>query len=220
MTPTTNILARTFRIKTAKGTGTAFTVDVDGKRYLVSAQRVVGIAPSESIAIETSTGWEDIKVETVGQPVHDIDIAVLSPNVPLHDHSYPIDIEREGRVSFGQDVFMCGFPLGISSPTHYPDFPYPRPWTKKSILSNSDQFNWFLDGTVNPGMSGGPVFVMDSAVPTILGVVAAHRLERAVVCQADNSEPPEVYTNAGIGQATRFDSVLSRIESDPRGLPL
>ena len=220
MVPTTNILARTFRIKTAEGRGTAFTVDVDGKRYLVTAEHVVGTAPLESIEIETNTGWDEIKVETVGQPVRDIDIAVLSPKVPIHDHSYPIDIERKGRVALGQDTFMCGFALGMSTPSNYTDFPYPKPSVKKSVLSHSDQFHWFLDGTVNPGMSGGPVFVMDSAIPTILGVVSGHKLERAKVSKAVVTEPLEVYVNAGICQATRFDSVLSRIASDPRGLPL
>ena len=220
MVPTTNILARTFHVGTPDGTGTAFTVDVDGKRYLVTAQHVVGTAPLESIAIEMDSGWQDLEVETVGQPAFGIDVAVLSPKERLHDHSYPIDIERRGRVSLGQDVFMCGFPLGIPTSPHYPDFPFPRPWVKKSILSNYERLNWFLDGTVNVGMSGGPVFVMESDIPTVLGVVAAHRLERAVVSQADNTEPPEVYVNAGICQATRFDSVLSRIASDPRGLPL
>ena len=36
------ILRQTFQVRTGAGTGTAFTVEVDGRQYIVTAQHVVG----------------------------------------------------------------------------------------------------------------------------------------------------------------------------------
>src|SRR5688572_29122895 len=36
--PTSNVLFRVFRLKTDTGTGSAFTIEVDGKQYLITAR--------------------------------------------------------------------------------------------------------------------------------------------------------------------------------------
>jgi heme/copper-type cytochrome/quinol oxidase subunit 2 len=38
--PTSNVLYRVLRIKTATSTGSAFTIEVDGKQYLITARHL------------------------------------------------------------------------------------------------------------------------------------------------------------------------------------
>lgn len=211
MFPTTNILARTFHIRTSERQGTAFTVDVNRKRYLVTAQHVVGTKPLESVEIRTNSGWRALRVESVSPPVQGIDVSVLAPKERLHCHGYPIELGSDQKVSLGQDVYYCGFALGLSTPTNFTDFAYPMPLVRKGMVSSFDLHHSFIDGTVNRGMSGGPVFTMKGNTPEVIGVVAHFFIEPATVTPAAASD---FLLNAGlrdfIGQGRSPEATRSR----------
>ena len=244
MLPNLNILTRTFRIRTANGTGTAFTIDFVRKRYLVTAQHVVGTGQLKSVAIESNRGWEELQVGVVGHSDPKHDITVLSPITSPHHHSRPIELlpDQSDKVSIGQEVYFSGFALGLSSPSKTMDFPYPLPLVRRGILSSYGEDYSFLDGFVNPGMSGGPVFRMDSGTPDVIGVVT-HRFDERTTestggqmielhidssrnytegrgTTASTRDELQIGINAGMVRATPIEWVLGLISQNPVGFRL
>jgi len=215
MLPNLNILTRAFRIKIGGFTGTAFTVDFGTKQYLITAQHVVGPTQLSSIEIETNSGWQVSQVEVVGHSALDVDVSVLIPHQRLHDHRHPIKLPSSWEVSVGQDVYFSGFALGLSTPSNMPDFPYPVPLVKKGMVSGFDQYRWYLDGILNLGMSGGPVFTMDDNTPNVIGVVTSRQIESAVVTPTGNPNQPRIGVNAGIVTATRIEWALDLMAPNP-----
>ena len=56
--PTSNVIYRVLRIRTAAGTGSAFTIEVDGKQYLVTARHnLKGFGGEGSIDLWTEGRW-------------------------------------------------------------------------------------------------------------------------------------------------------------------
>ena len=242
MLPNVNILTRTFRIKVGEFTGTAFTIDWVRKRYLVTAQHVVGPTQLKSIEIETNSGWQDLQVEVVVHSAPELDVSVLRPIDPLHEHRHPIKLLPDGVVSIGQEAYFSGFALGLSTHSNLTDFPYPLPLVRRGMVSSFDEDRSFLDGTVNPGMSGGPVFMMDDDIPNVFGVITHRFEEQTTVSSAGGSielqtDSPSNYLegrgttastrdelkfgiNAGMVRATRIEWILGMISQNPIGFRL
>ena len=88
---TVNVMYRTFLINWGASTGTAFTIDHEGKQYLVTARHVVkGIQSGDVIKIRHERKWKDLPVNVVGiGKGKDLDVSVLacstllSPTFPL-----------------------------------------------------------------------------------------------------------------------------------------
>lgn len=215
MLPDLNILTRTFRIKAGHAPGTAFTLDLGTKQYLVTAQHVVGTTALKSVEIETNTGWENLPVEVVGHSSPESDVSVLFPYRRLSDHSNPIKLPSSWEVLIGQDVYFAGFALGLSTPSNSADFPHPVALVKRGMVSGYDANRWFLDGTSNPGMSGGPVFMMDDNTPNVIGVVTSHWLEKAIVPETGDQDEKPIGVNASIVAATRIESALNLMALTP-----
>ena len=82
MSVTTNILQRTFNIRCAGNSGTCFSIDLDGGRYLVTARHVVGgIRDRGVMEILHSGRWVPIQAHLVGHGQGNVDVSVLSPEV-------------------------------------------------------------------------------------------------------------------------------------------
>ena len=80
MTVTANILQRTFRMRHAEQSGTCFTLDVEGRRYLVTARHLVGtIGLCGIVEIQHSGKWMPVAVQLVGHGEGDLDVSVLAP---------------------------------------------------------------------------------------------------------------------------------------------
>ena len=76
----TNVLQRTFRVGYGSGSGTCFTIDHDGKQYIVTAKHVVsGIKPTDSVTIYHEKQWKNLQCGLVGLAPGDVDIVVLAP---------------------------------------------------------------------------------------------------------------------------------------------
>lgn len=156
---TANVIHRVFRIKYGKATGTAFTVDVDGKQYLVTARHIVDdVSGNATLGILSNTEWIPLPTQLVGHADGETDITVLAANLRLTPPNLPMEASSAG-LTYGQDVFFLGFPYGIQGKVIFGDAGYPLPLVKKALVSALDGSGsvFLLDGHNNPGFSGGPV---------------------------------------------------------------
>lgn len=160
------VVRRVFMIRTASNAGTSFTIDVDGRQYLITAKHLVaGLKPEDTIQIRKEDQWvpQKVKVLRCDDP---IDIAVLIPTEQL---SITLKLEPSGRIGawYGQDVFFMGFPYGISTEGQAVTELYPMAFVKKGTMSGmhkeKEAITIFIDGHNNPGFSGGPVIYRDLA---------------------------------------------------------
>ena len=115
---TSNVLQRVLNVRVNagtdhEGTATAFTIDVDGREYLVTAKHVVkGLKDKDKIDIFINDGWSPLAVDIL-RCEDPVDIAVL---IPPRQLTVNFDLPFEnGRFRFGQDAYLLGFPYGISS---------------------------------------------------------------------------------------------------------
>ena len=113
MSVTTNILQRTFHIQHDVNTGTCFTVDVEGRRYLITARHVVEfIGDPSSVEISYKRNWISVPVRLVGHGTGDIDVSVLAPQ-QLFGPAHALSLTTAGLV-LAEDVYFLGFPYGLS----------------------------------------------------------------------------------------------------------
>ena len=76
---TTDVIQRTFHIARANSHGTAFTIDKEGKQYLVTARHVVeGIASGECISVVHEAQPKLLEIKVVGVGEGEVDVAVLA----------------------------------------------------------------------------------------------------------------------------------------------
>jgi hypothetical protein len=200
---TSNVLRRVLQVrvnagKPDEGTATAFTMDVDGREYLITAKHVVtGLKDQDNIDISMDGKWtpHTIKIFRCEDPV---DIAVLVPNHQLTvNFALPFD---RGSFFFGQEAFFLGFPYGIQSAGGL-NGPYPLAIIKHGTISGSvapDQHKKagmiLLDGYNNPGFSGGPIVYRDlnksEVVMNVLAVVSGFYPEVVPVMKKHDIKTP------------------------------
>jgi S1-C subfamily serine protease len=115
---TSNVFERVLNVRVnsgtdKEGTATAFTIDVDGREYLITAKHVVqGLKDGDKVDIFMNGDWSPLAV-TIFTCDDPIDIAVL---IPPHQLTVNFPLSSEGTFQFGQDAYFLGFPLGIQSP--------------------------------------------------------------------------------------------------------
>ncbi len=160
---TSNVFRRVLMVQVGSATATSFTIDVDGRQYLVTAKHVVAkLKAEDSISVSTNDLWTPVKVK-VFRCADPIDIAVLVPPTQL-TVSFALDPTMVG-MRYAQDVYFAGFPYGLSMEGKTVNGLYPVAFVKKAIVSaianESGVIKIFLDGHNNPGFSGGPIVYRD-----------------------------------------------------------
>lgn len=222
-----NILQRTFHLRFGGGTGTGFTVDLDGRHYLVTAAHVVeGIRELDVIWVNREQAWQEVPVRLVGRSIANGDIAVLAPDdllSPLH----PLRLGAQG-IHLAQNVWFLGFPYGIQM-----DMPlalnrgFPLPLVKKAIISafltlqGGRVLSFLMDGHNNPGFSGGPVIFPSggpSDPPQVCAVISGYRQEHEPVLMDGQPTPLTWADNTGIIVATEMSAAVELIRANPVGI--
>ncbi len=214
---TANIYTRTLRLSTPEGFGTAFTIDVEGAQYLVTAKHVLPVSDPVTVELQfTDQRKVTVTLERADAEPSEADVSVLalpSPITPM----YPIVPSLEGVV-FTQDVYFLGFPFGLSLATQQGEEAAVFAFVKKAILSaaqwtSSGVHLLYLDGFNNPGFSGGPVVFTNqqTRVLHVAGVVYGYRGSQERVMVGERETPGYVLANTGIVLAVDIKHAVDAI---------
>jgi hypothetical protein len=217
---TSNVIQRTFHIKYGSGTGTCFTIDIDGKQYFVTAKHVVeNLNDNDEVELYFKNNWVKAKTKLIGHSTKS-DVSVFAIEQYIDGHPLPATI---AGIVYGQDIYFLGFPYGIKSEVGALNREFPLPLVKKGILSAMffDQPGkyFLIDGHNNPGFSGGPVVykVPNTNDFNVGGIISAYRYELESTFLNDNPTPIQIKTNTGIVIAYNIDNALELIQQNPNG---
>jgi hypothetical protein len=223
---TTNVIQRTFQLRFKDCTGTCFTVDLDGKQYLVTAKHCIeGLSDGDTIEVFHGDEWRRLSVSLVGHGPQDVDVSVVA----LHQQLSPVHPlpPTTAHLVYGQDVFFLGFPFGLASNSKDLNGGFPLPLVKKATLSAIDfgpNAVMLLDGLNNPGFSGGPVvFTKPGSAKldySVAAVISAYRFNRVSVDHGGYPTPLTVNENTGIIIAYSINHAVRLIEKNPIGFSL
>lgn len=242
---TVNVLFRVFLMRYQDIFGTCFTIDVDGKQYLVTAQHVVkGISTAARIRIYQDE-WKPFDVTLVGKCSDDnnltefgnldksIDIAVLALESPLFRPILPLEPTTNG-VTYGQDAYFLGFPSYLKYNFSINPYGFPLPFIRKAVISYTEPNDngsglerFYLDGHNNPGFSGGPVIFQNLNNPhkieyRVAAVVSGFVRSNEPVYEEFDGKQTTVHNtswryNTGIVVADSIDFAVEKIKLNPIG---
>lgn len=220
---TFNVYDRVFFVRGAKYR-TAFTVDVDGKQYLVSARHVVD--SDRDLRIFHDRKWKACPATLVGSGTGEIDICILSPQIRLSS-DIPLD-PAIGEFILGQDVYFVGYPYKMWSDGGEIMYGRPLPFVKKGTISagldpTDDVKRIYVDAINNEGFSGGPLVVArpNTIDYRVIGVVSKFRIEyESVIDHKDEDTGLRVAYNTGFMLAYSMKHALDIIRKNPIGLPV
>lgn len=213
----TNILYRTFFIK-GEQYGTAFTIDVSGVEYLVTAKHLLDTTKTEpQVQIFRNKQWKPLKVSLVGFGKGEIDIAVLRTQERLTGTEFTV-VPSMGEITLGHDVYFLGFPYKMWSDVGSFMGGLPCPFAKKGTLSSlgaEKPHVLYVDAINNEGFSGGPLFFYPTNKPKelrIAGVVSKFRVEEESVLNEHGEQTKmKVQYNTGFLVAYSISHALELI---------
>jgi hypothetical protein len=194
-----NVLLRVLMIRAGDKIGSAFTIDVDGRQYLLTAKHVVArLKERDTVDVWKSEAWHLMKMD-VFRCDGSIDIAVLIPPEQL-TVNFPLEPTSAGLRYF-QDIYFAGFPYGVYFTEAKNLSVYPIPFLKKGLISAeakdlSGEMAMYLDGHNNPGFSGGPIVFRDldhneAWIFKVAGVVSGYQPELTPVLKPVKINPNE-----------------------------
>jgi S1-C subfamily serine protease len=225
---TSNIILRVFRIRYGGTEGSAFTLDVDKRQYLVTAKHVVGtLDGSDTIDVFAHSMWNANPVKLVGHSGGERDISVLALDHQLTPSRLTMNATSKG-VIYGQDVHFLGFPYGLLGKFLLTEHGHPLPLVKRATVSlfQSDEV-FLLDGHNNPGFSGGPVVFTEPGVNEykVFAVISGYKsVDQGVLAggkpvYADAGQPLVISYNTGIIVAWAIDFAVQLARANPIGVP-
>ena len=229
MPVTTNILQRTFQIRLGESIGTCFTIDIDGRQYIVTAKHVVDSITDSAEILRDGT-YKEIPISVIGHGNGDIDISVLATDFRLSP-THPLPASSKGIV-LAQDVYFLGFPYGLANSIENIQTinrAFPLPLVKKGIVSAFSDENgttkFLLDAHNNPGFSGGPVVFSrpeDSYTGElkVAAVISGYHSKSEPVYQNNMPTPLTYEYNTGIVIATGIRHAVDLIRDNPVGYKL
>ncbi len=219
MVPTA-VLHRVFRIQFGENEGTAFTIDVDGREYLVTARHVVqGIEDAGMLGMFSNRAWSDIPASLVGHGLGELDVSVLTLPEPLTPSHLPCEATFGGMI-WGQDAYFLGFPFGLFGQWTLGGG-YPMPLIRRATISAIDLVvedsrlaTFLLDGMGDTGFSGGPLVFQDSETRKfkIAGVVVG----KEQFVEADRHGVTHVQ-EAGLMRAYGINHAVELARANPIG---
>jgi S1-C subfamily serine protease len=216
---TANVIHRVFRIRIDQTEGTAFTIEKDGREYLVTAKHVADtVLARREIELFENAGWAPLQIELVGHASGDSDISVLAANRALTPAGLPMPATSNGLV-YGQDVYFLGFPYGFLGRIVLGPNGYPLPFVKRATVSLFDGTMYLLDGHNNPGFSGGPVVwkPAGSSEFRVGAVISAYRYIEEPIYAGGGATPLTYRYNTGIIVSHGVEPALDLIAANAIG---
>jgi hypothetical protein len=229
---TSNVLRRTLLINVPPEFGTAFTIDVDGRQYIVTAKHVVANltdGATSELRIRRKSGWLPTKV-TVYKCADPVDIAVLIPPAQM-TVDFPLEPDSKGMI-VGQDAYFVGFPYGLEFAQTYDTLPDVFGFVKRATVAQFDGFSTtngrriYLDGYNNPGFSGSPLAYRDlnqsGLVFKVAGVIVAYQSYMSPVFDKQEIRPDEITADDRANNRVMQtpDGKTYRLKETPQVVPL
>ena len=221
---TMNVIERIIFIKYNDRYGTGFTVEVNNKQYIITAKHVVeGIKQNDSIFFFQNNQWKKINVKNIQFKNPKIDAIALVPSIqltPVTNIKFSMD-----NMVLGQDVYLLGFPFGLTTDVGSLNNNFPIAFIKKGICSSIDTKNpeikviW-IDGYSNPGFSGGPIVFKDIFTENfkIAGVLIGHINERIDIMDEKDKTGLYVEINCGFIYSIGIGSIIKLIKENQENL--
>lgn len=228
---TANVINRVLNIRMGKNIGTAFTLEVDRKQYIITAKHIIGENSTSHMAVRQGD-WIQLDVEPVGVGDGPVDIAVFAAKHQLTtDHQ--VEFGSKGII-VGQNIRFLGYPLGLQMGYATGNPGIEIPMVKAGILSGiatiqeGKRGGWlFVDGHNNRGFSGGPIIYKSLATESdpsqpwkIAGVVSSYINEELEVMDATGRVAGTVRGNSGILAGADIELALEMINANPIGFRL
>jgi hypothetical protein len=219
--PTSNVIYRVLRIKTDAGHGSAFTIEVDEKQYLITARHLLRDFGSEGeVELWIEGKWSRVRARAIYPAKDVVDIAALDVGRPV-TVTFPLEPSASG-LTLGQQVYFLGYPYGLNTPGSYGPSAPPGfgeiPFLKSGIISAMDNRDTqaellYIDGHNNPGFSGGPVVFWHSESRRfrVAGVVRGYQNEALPVLKKKNLDDAgaqahnDLYTRGNSGIVVSYD---------------
>lgn len=221
MTVRTNIIQRTFHIRYNGQSGTCFTLDLDQRRYLITARHIVeNINDRDIVEISHGGSWIPIDVALVGHGNGNVDTTVLAPQVRF-GANHALNATTAGLL-YAEEVYFLGFPFALGFDIGEINADFPAPLAKKALVSaiGLGDAPMLLDGHNNPGFSGGPVVRgWNSEGQTVVGVVSGYRHDTQPIRDSAGTVMPYTYRmNTGIVIAWEIGHVTELVSNNPIGI--
>ncbi|HYG62875.1 MAG TPA: serine protease [Thermoanaerobaculia bacterium] len=229
------MLYRVLRIRTATETGSAFSIEIDGRQYLITARHVLrGFGAEGDVDLWIEGRWTRAHARAIYPRKEVVDMAALDFGRPV-TVTFPLEASS-GGLTLGQQAYFLGYPYGLSSdassvPPGFGEIPF----LKSGIVSAMDYRDpeanvLYLDGHNNPGFSGGPIVFWHSGSRRfrVAGVVRGYRNEALPVLKRKDLNDPDakahndLYTKANSGIVVGYDirHIIEAIRgANPRILP-
>jgi S1-C subfamily serine protease len=217
--PTANVIYRVLRIRTAAGAGSAFTIEVDRKQYLITARHNLREFGAEGTLELWSEGrWVRTPARAIYPANASVDIAALDLGRPV-TVLFPLEPTAAG-LTLGQQVYFLGYPFGlstfgsVSAPQGFGEIPFLKSGIISALDTRNPQANvLYLDGQNNPGFSGGPIVFWhaETGMFRVAGVIGGYRNEALPVLKRKDLKNPQarahndLYTRANSGIVVGYD---------------
>jgi len=167
-----NIVERVLKVRNAHGAGTAFTIDIGEKQYVVSANHVFGKEKTFKFAKTNPNDnkeiWEtpDTELPHCDKQKDVIVFPLKKPITPSHEW-----VLEGGTPGLGQDVYFLGFPFAwanfASNVSNIDKKDFSVPFIKRGIIAaygdtfSSSSKDIYMDTYSNHGFSGAPVIILN-----------------------------------------------------------
>jgi S1-C subfamily serine protease len=216
-----NAFERTYEIETPLGAGTAFTIDHEGRQYLVTAKHLLPEdATQPEVCVENRLASATVRFHPLAVEPPVADVAVTPLSEPLTEGGLPLPASVDG-LAWSQQLYFLGYPYGLATNINTADPGDRIPFVKSGIWSAAGKVDGvyliYVDGHNNPGFSGGPVvgFPAQGDALQVCGVVSGYRTERQpVYVGTEKLEEFSATANTGIVIATGIQHVVEAIERD------
>ncbi|GAA0687635.1 trypsin-like peptidase domain-containing protein [Dyella marensis] len=223
MSPVTRgILSRVFFIKAAKY-GTAFTLDVGGEEYLVTARHLFDLAvDNREVLLFRNKQWMPHELRGLIFSRSEADIAVMRLQQRLTHADFVVNPTTQGMV-LGQDIYILGFPHLMHTDVGDLLGGNPAPLVKRGTASNiggGDPEVFYVDTLSNVGFSGGPLVFSAPSSPgdvRIAGVISGFKTYHEPVIGKDGKPTGDIVElNTGLLMAYGIKHALGLIERMPK----
>ena len=231
--PTSNVLYRVLRLRTGTAVGSAFTIEVDGGQYLITARHnLKDFGGVGEIDLWLGGRWSRMRARAIVPARQEVDIAALDVGKTV-TVTYALEPTSAG-LTLGQQVYFLGYPAGtpgsLPAPAGFGEIPFLKSGIISAIDTRDPQANvLYLDGQNNPGFSGGPIVFWHARSRRfrVAGVVRGYRNEALPVLKKKNIGDPlapaynDLYTRANSGIVVGFDirHIVEAIRASRRSVP-